>query len=134
MTFAQRITAIRKSMKLSQEKFGELFSVSQRTVAFWEAGDRAPSYAVLTEIADKCGVTVDYLLGRSDAPADFTGQIKKPVVTDGELKESTINRIKALPEPVLVKLLDLMDAVQACQADSSAAPAAPDPSDLSSPG
>ena len=35
MSFPERIAAIRKKMKLSQEKFGELVNVSQRTVAFW---------------------------------------------------------------------------------------------------
>lgn len=132
MTLAQRITAIRKSQKLSQEKFGELFNVSQRTVAFWEAGARAPSYSVLTEIADKCGVTVDYLLGRSDTPAPEP-TAKKPAAEDDGLMESTIERIKSLPEPVLLKLLDLLDAVQGYQSSGSAPPAPAGPSSGSDP-
>ena len=69
MTFPERITAIRKDLKLSQEKFGELANVSQRTVAFWEAGQRMPSHAVISALADRLGVSVDYLLGRTDEKA-----------------------------------------------------------------
>lgn len=129
MTFSQRIAAIRKEMKLSQEKFGELVNVSQRTVAFWESGDRTPSHIILTDLANTLDCSVDYLLGRSDTRK----QEEKPAVSDSELKRSTIERIKSLPEPVLVKLLDLMDAVQSCQEDGSAAPAAPDSLNQSSP-
>lgn len=124
MTFAQRIAAIRKKLKLSQEKLGELTNVSQRTVAFWESGDRMPSNAVLTDLAKKLDVSVDYLLGLSDEP-----KRKEPAVSDDELRAQTMERISALPEPVLLKLLELMDAIQSHPADGSAAPAAPGSSD-----
>ena len=62
MTFPERIAAIRKEMKFSQEKFGELAGVSQRTVAFWEAGERMPSHATISGLADRLGVSVDFLL------------------------------------------------------------------------
>ena len=67
MQFADRIAAIRKSMKISQGKFGELVNVSQRTVAFWESGERLPSHSTFAVLADKLNVSVDYLLGRENA-------------------------------------------------------------------
>lgn len=118
MTFAQRIAAIRKEKKLSQEKFAELVNMSQRSVAAWEGGDRTPSFSVLIDLAEKLDVSLDYLLGRSDEP-----KRKEPVITDDELRISTYNRIKNLPEPVLARVLDLIDAIQAAR--PSAAP--PDP-------
>lgn len=128
MSFAQRITAIRKGLKLSQEKFGELAGVSQRTVAFWESGERTPSNSVLTDLANKLNLSVDYLLGRSDAP-----KIKEPAVSDDELRAQTFNRIKALPLPVLEKILDLIDVIQSDPAAGSVSPAPHGPSDPDAP-
>ena len=124
MTFAQRIAAIRKEKRLTQEKFGEFAGVSQRTVAFWESGDRTPSYSVMSDLADKLGTSVDYLLGRTDERTK-----KEPVISDDELRLNTYNRIKALPEPILEKVLDLIDAIQQGQAAGSVSPAVRDSSD-----
>lgn len=124
MLFANRISSVRKNMKLSQEELGEMAGVSQRTVAYWEAGERTPSHAVLTDLAKKLDVSTDYLLGLSDEP-----KRKEPVITDDELRISTYNRIKNLPEPVLARVLDLIDAIQAARL--SAAP--PDPAADSAP-
>lgn len=66
MVLPARIISLRKSMGLSQEKFGDLVNMSQRSVAAWESGERSPSFSTLSAIADKAGVTVDWLLGRTD--------------------------------------------------------------------
>lgn len=124
MTFAQRIAAIRKEKKLSQEKLGELVNMSQRSVAAWEGGERTPSFPVLIDLAEKLDVSVDYLLGRTDERTR-----KEPVISDDELRTNTYNRIKALPEPILEKVLDLIDAIQSDRAAGSASPAPRGPYD-----
>ena len=124
MTFAQRIAAIRKEKKLSQEKLGELVNMSQRSVAAWEGGERTPSFPVLIDLAEKLDVSVDYLLGRTDISTK-----KEPVMSDDELRVNTYNRIKALPEPILEKVLDLIDAIQQGQAAGSGSPAPRGPYD-----
>lgn len=118
MPFSDRITAIRKTMKLSQERFGELANVSQRTVAFWEAGERTPSFATLSDLADKLGVTVDYILDRPDTK-------KEPAAQDGELLAVVISRIQGLPDPALSRVSDFLDGLQAGREIAAAAPAAP---------
>lgn len=124
MTFPERITAIRKDLKLSQEKFGELAGVSQRTVAFWEAGERMPSHAVISALADRLDVSVDYLLGRSDEKAKTK---KQPAVQDGELLENIISRVRVLPDPALSRLSDFLEGLQAGQEISGQVQADPDP-------
>ena len=124
MTFPERITAIRKDLKLSQEKFGELANVSQRTVAFWEAGQRMPSHAVISALADRLGVSVDYLLGRTDEKATK----KQPAVQHGELVENIIARVWDLPDPALSRLSDFLEGLVAGQEIAAPAPADPDPS------
>ena len=71
MDLSARIIAVRKSLGLSQEKFGEMVNMSQRSVAAWESGDRTPSFATLSALADQLGVTVDWLLGRTDVKTDI---------------------------------------------------------------
>ncbi len=123
MTFPERISAIRKEMKLSQEKFGELVNVSQRSVAFWESGERMPSHATISSLADRLNVSVDYLLGRSDEKA-----IKKqPAVQHGELVENIIARVRDLPDPALSRLSDFLEGLAAGQEIAAPAPADQDP-------
>ena len=110
MTFPERITAIRKSLNLSQEKFGELAGVSQRTVAYWESGNRMPSHAVLADLADRLGVSVDYLLGRTNENV----QIKKqPAANRSELVKDIISQIRDLDDPVLYRVSDFLSGLKA---------------------
>ena len=125
MLFPQRIAAIRKDLKLSQEKFGELAGVSQRTVAFWEAGERMPSHATISSLADRLDVSVDYLLGRTDEEAKT--KRKQPAVQDGELLADIIARVQVLPDPALSRLSDFLEGLAAGQEISAPAPAGPDP-------
>lgn len=125
MTFAQRIVAIRKEKKLTQEKLGELVNMTQRSVAAWEGGSRFPSLPVLVELAKKLGVTVDFLLG-----VDHEETKKEPAVrTDDELLSEVISRIQDLPDPALSRVADFLDGLQAGQDIAAAAAADPDPAD-----
>ena len=123
MTFSERIAAIRKEMKLSQEKFGELVNVSQRTVAFWESGERMPSRVSVSCIADRLGVSVDYLLGLSDEKSNK----KQPAVHHGELLENVIARVRDLPDPALSRLSDFLEGLAAGQEIASPSPVDQDP-------
>jgi transcriptional regulator with XRE-family HTH domain len=125
MLFSQRIAAVRKELKLSQEKFGELAGVSQRSVAFWEAGERMPSHANISALADRLGVSVDYLLGRTDEKAKT--KRKQPAVQNGELLEDVIARVRVLPDPALSRLSDFLEGLAAGQEISAPSPADPDP-------
>lgn len=118
MDFAERITAIRKSRHMSQERFGELVNMSQRTVAAWESGERMPSIAALADLAAALNVSVDYLLGNEKQPA---------TLEDGELLEETIRRVRTLPEPALARVQDFLDGLEAGLSVGTAAPAAADP-------
>ena len=121
MLFSERIAAIRKELKISQEKMGELANVSQRTVAFWESGERMPSHATISALADRLGLSVDYLLGRTDQKAT-----KKQPADNGELLEDVIARVRTLPDPALSRLSDFLDGLQAGQEIAAQAPAAAD--------
>jgi transcriptional regulator with XRE-family HTH domain len=125
MTFPERIAEIRKEMKLSQEHFGELANVSQRTVAFWESGQRMPSHATISYLADHLNVSVDYLLGRSDDKSRTDK--KQSAVSNDELIEKIITRIHSLSDPALTRLSDFLDGLEAGQEISAPSPASQDP-------
>ena len=84
MDISRRITELRNNLNLTQEAFGELVQVSQRTVAAWEAGERNPSFAKLCELADIFNVSMDYLLNRTDEPRLFADTQKNPSPDDRE--------------------------------------------------
>jgi len=62
----ERLLALRKERKLNQEDILTEFGVSIRTYRRYETGEREPTLSTLWKIADFYGVTVDYLIGRSD--------------------------------------------------------------------
>ena len=78
MDISKRISVIRNDLNITQEAFGEILGVSQRTVAAWESGGRNPSFAKLCVIADKFNSSVDCLLGRRDQPYLYADTQKNP--------------------------------------------------------
>ena len=61
-----RIKELRIEHKLSQQKFGEVLSVSQDTVSLWEKGKSVPTAEFLIAIAKNFDVSVDYILCLKD--------------------------------------------------------------------
>lgn len=62
----QRIRDLREDADLTQKQVGAAINVPQRTYAYYESGERMLPPQVLCAIADLYGVSVDYLLGRTD--------------------------------------------------------------------
>ncbi len=51
---------------MTQKQVGEAINVPQRTYAYYETGERMVPPGVLCALADFYGVSVDYILGRTD--------------------------------------------------------------------
>ncbi|GHU80453.1 hypothetical protein AGMMS49992_33450 [Clostridia bacterium] len=66
--FAERVKQLRESFGDTQEKFATRLGTTQRMVSYWERGVNEASNDMLIKVADLCGVTIDYLLGRTDTP------------------------------------------------------------------
>ena len=62
ISIGKRVKEIRMEHSLSQQKFGELLSVSQDTVSLWEKGKSVPTAEFLIAMAKKFEVSVDYIL------------------------------------------------------------------------
>lgn len=84
------IKAAREKQGLTQQECAELFNVKLRAWQTYEQGVSEPKFEVLCKIADKFGVTTDYLLGRENG--DFFGKTKE------EKDADIIKRLMALSE------------------------------------
>lgn len=67
MGFSKRIKELREARGLSQEALAEQLKIPRSTVTHYEnSDDRHPRQQRLKDIADFFGVSVDYLIGRSE--------------------------------------------------------------------
>jgi len=88
MTF--RIKAARQRANLTQKALAEMIGVKPPTLNGYEKGHHDPKSDILEKIADICGVTVDFLLGREDektppAPAEPEQEDEKLYKPEWEL-------------------------------------------------
>lgn len=69
-TIGQRIRALRRSKKLTQVQLAKIAGVSSPAVTEWEKDSYLPKAASLKAIANKLGVTTEYILtGKGDPDA-----------------------------------------------------------------
>ena len=96
--FADRFIELRG--KRTQDEFAKFLGISRPTVGFYESGQRIPDAVVLRQIAEKCNVSTDYLLGLTDektldqniqAICKKTGLTEKAVTQIILAKESELN-------------------------------------------
>lgn len=71
MPHYKRIRDLREDRDLTQVKMGEILSCSQRVYSNYERGDIDIPTEVLVKLADFYGVSVDFLLDRTDNPKLF---------------------------------------------------------------
>ncbi|ADD02671.1 putative transcriptional regulator [Thermoanaerobacter thermohydrosulfuricus WC1] len=86
MNFAKRLATLRKEAGLTQKELADKLGVSRGTIGMYEIGQRDPDTETLQKLSDIFGVSVDYLLGKTDIrnPSD---EITEAVEDDPELLE-----------------------------------------------
>lgn len=62
----EKLLLLRNERGLSQEKAAASQGIAYRSYRRYETGEREPTVSSLWKIADFYGVSVDYLIGRSD--------------------------------------------------------------------
>lgn len=58
-----KLSALRKKIKATQENVAAYLGCSKQAVAFWESGKNEMDYKTLFKLADYFGVSIDYILG-----------------------------------------------------------------------
>lgn len=63
-----RLKELRKKRGVSQVKLALDLHTTQNSISRYETGERQADYDMLIAIADYFGVSIDYLLGRTENP------------------------------------------------------------------
>jgi Helix-turn-helix. len=66
-----RLKELRKKRNITQLKLALDLNMNQNTISRYETGEREADYATLILLADYFGVSVDYLLERTDDPTFY---------------------------------------------------------------
>lgn len=96
----KRLSELRKEKGMTQEELAKALNITRSALSLYEIGKRDPDSATLKKIADFFGVSIDYLLGRTDLPNAYIPEEykQKYKVTKRDIKqyEETIKQLKAI--------------------------------------
>ena len=67
LVFASNLINLRTGAEMTQAELGTYLSYSDKTISKWERGEAIPDAYVLTQLAEKFHVSIDYLLSSHDA-------------------------------------------------------------------
>ncbi len=84
-TIAKNIADLRRANDITQADLAEKLNYSDKAVSKWERGESIPDVAVLKNIADIFGVTVDYLLTEEN--------VHPKELVENEVKQNNYNHI-----------------------------------------
>lgn len=103
MTFFERYASIVEQRHLDpcSQKAADLLGVTKATISVWNIKGTTPKGETVAVIADKLGVSADYLLGRTDNPIDFTKSLttdRKPTDQSFELDDTFLLLYSRLDE------------------------------------
>jgi len=98
MTLGEHITTLRKAKKLSQQELGKRAETSGDLIGRYERNEVKPSIEVVIKLADALGVSLDFLVGKTQLELD------KEALKRLEL-------ISQLPEQEKKQLYNVVDAL-----------------------
>lgn len=73
---ANRIRELRKEKNLTQLELAKKLNVSDRSVGFYESGERDPDTGTLCKLAEIFNCSIDYLLGHTDIRNPYSNENK----------------------------------------------------------
>jgi transcriptional regulator with XRE-family HTH domain len=94
--FAQRLRELRTSRKLSQQDLADIVGKTQQAVNLWEKGENEPGLETLNILATFFGVSVDYLMCRTDVPNFNKQDATNLELTEPEIKELLSEIVEAI--------------------------------------
>ena len=86
--FAERLKELREKYDLSQLELGKILSVTSQSISNYETGKRMPEIPELIKLADYFGVSVDYLIGRTNYMVEQDMKIYYSIIEDIEIPKS----------------------------------------------
>lgn len=104
-----KLLSLRKQKGLTQKDLAEYLGISRQAYANYETGSREPDIATLKQLAEYFDVSLDYLLGKTEKPAENDGPSENVIIyhRDGktvkreftkEQMDMLASMIEAIPE------------------------------------
>ena len=97
----ERLKLLRKNANLTMKALGRELGMAESTISLYESGKRCPDIQTLIRFADYFGVSLDYLCGRDEMPAENLSSLDKGLLDklnelNDEGKEKVIEYIDDL--------------------------------------
>lgn len=68
MNHGNRIAELRDQRGWTQEELAQSIGITRAALSHYEKNRRKPDFEILTKLADKFEVSIDYLIGRTNQP------------------------------------------------------------------
>lgn len=100
--FSERLKELRTDKNMTQGELAQALNLTRPTITYYESGVRSPDAQKLILIADYFGISIDYLLGRTNnrrlwnIKDDALNVVEAFFNLTDEQKESTFARISEL--------------------------------------
>ena len=78
--FAERLRELREKHGLTQKELGNALNVTSQTISNYEIGKREPEISEFIKLADYFGVSIDYLIGRTNTMMEQNEKIYYSVI------------------------------------------------------
>ncbi len=85
--FINRISELRKQHGYSQVSLGKAINRAQNTICNWENGNREPDIESLILLSSLFGVSIDYLLGKTNTTPSINTEISNSKIFSENLKK-----------------------------------------------
>ena len=109
-----RLKELRIKKGVTQKELAEMLSLTPKAVSFYELGQRQIPNDTLAFLADYFGVTVDYLLGRSDEPKiKFDFQLFRDKSERDEVKKKLLDLYESMSEEDKKTAIAILEAIAA---------------------
>lgn len=103
----RNLKSLRESLGLTQAEFGGSIGVPKSTYNNYETGARDPGSDFWIAVAQKYGVTIDYLMGFSDSPCEVLDAKAQPVYSYSKEALSIANKYDSLTKQ-WQKIVDIL--------------------------
>lgn len=103
--FGKRLKNLRENAELTQEELAKKLNIVKSNISMYESGTRIPNAEILEELSGIFGVSIDYLLGKTDVK-----QYENPY--DDELEQVLFSKAKELTDDEKKAVLGVINAIK----------------------
>ena len=110
--FQERLRELRKGKGFTMEKMADELGISSGSISNYENGQRLPDIEIAAKIADYFGVSIDYLIGRTDTKTVNEDMQRVCKVTG--LSEMSVKSLKEIKKGLLLsdeRILNVFETI-----------------------